>query len=157
MMPLSLFGWKLAAHSTRPILTLLCLASASALLVAEANPSEVVPSPVLSMREFALKPGISAADFEQFVRGEMAQTVAKNVKGMKIKILKGDRGDRKGAYSLVWEFDSVTTRNQFFPREGGLGGPPFDEAWEHIKPVMGKFKTFVKDLGDYTDYVVVSE
>jgi hypothetical protein len=140
----------------RPILALLCLLIGAAPLVSGANPPEPTPSPILSMRESALKPGVKAADFEQFARGEMAGAVAKNVKGMKIKILKGDRGERKGAYILVWEFDSVATRNQFFPREGGLGAAPFDEAWEQIKTVMGKFKSYVKDLGDYTDYAVVS-
>jgi hypothetical protein len=141
----------------RPTLALLCLlGGAAALLISAARSEEKAPAPVLSMREFELKAGVKPTDFEWFVRGEMAGAVAKDVKGMRIKILKGDRGERKGAYILVYEFDSVAARNQFFPREGGMGGAPFDEAWEHIKPVMGKFKTYVKDLGDYTDYVVVA-
>ena len=152
----SLIGQKCSALSKRRVLTLLCLLIGAALLVSGANPEEKPPAPVLSMREFELKPGVRAAEFEKFVRGDLAQTVARNVRGMKIEILKGDRGDRKGAYILVWEFDSVDARNRFFPREGGLGGPPFKGAWEQIKTVMGKFKGYVKDLGSYTDYVVVS-
>ena len=152
----SLIGQKCSAFSKRPILTLCLLMGAAGLLVSGADPEEKTPAPVLSMREFELKPGVRAAEFEKFVRGDLAQTVARNVRGMKIEILKGDRGDRKGAYILVWEFDSVATRNRFFPREGGLGGPPFKEAWEQIRTVMGKFKGYVKDLGSYTDYVVVS-
>jgi hypothetical protein len=140
------------------ILLLFCLLSgAAALLVSAADLEMKAPSPVLSMREFELRPGVNAAEFEQFVQGEMVETVARNVKGMKIQILKGDRGQRKGAYLLIWEFDSVTTRNQFFPREGGMGGPPFREAWDHIKTVMGKFRSYTSGLGDYTDYVVVSD
>jgi hypothetical protein len=156
-MPLSFMGQKFAATSNRTILFLLGLLTCAApLLVSGADSETNAPAPVFSMREFELKPGVNASDFEQFVRGEMAATVAKNVKGMKIQILKGDRGERKGGYILVWEFDSVATRNLFFPREGGGSGPPFQEAWDHIKTVMGKFKSYTRDPSAYTDYVVVS-
>jgi hypothetical protein len=157
-MPRALLSQRFAALPNPTILLLFCLllSCGAALPVSGAGSETNANAPVLSMREFELKPGVSAAEFEQFVRGEMASTVARNVKGMKIEILKGDRGERKGAYILVWEFDSVATRNQFFPREGGGSGPPFKEAWDHIKTVMGKFRSYVKELSAYTDYVVVS-
>src|SRR5258708_1448380 len=62
---------------------------------------------VLSMREFELKPGIKPEAFENFVRDELAAAVAQGKIGMKMHVMKGDRGERKGRYVLVWEFDSV--------------------------------------------------
>jgi hypothetical protein len=139
------------------VLVLLCLLAGAAAPGASGADAETnISPPILSMREFELKPGVKASDFERFVQGELAATVAKNVKGMKIKILKGDRGERKGGYILVWEFDSVADRNRFFPKEGGGSSPAFQDAWDHIKAVMGKFKNYTKDLSAYTDYVVVS-
>jgi hypothetical protein len=157
IMPSALVIQRFSTVANRPILLLLCLIScvaASPVFAADVETNAVAQ--LLSMREFELKPGIKASDFERFVQGELMETVAKSVKGMKIKILKGDRGERKGGYILVWEFESVAARNQFFPREGGGSSPAFQEAWDHIKAVMGKFKSYTKDLSSYTDYVVVS-
>ncbi len=154
----ALIGQRCAAIFHRPILLLFSLCGgAAALLVCGAALETKASAPVLSMREFELRPGVDAVEFERFVRGEMAGTVAANVKGMKVQVLKGDRGRRKGDYMLVWEFDSVATRNQFFPREGGFGGPPFQEAWDRIKTVMGKFRSYTREQSGYTDYVVVSD
>jgi hypothetical protein len=84
-------------------------------------------------------------------------SVAKDAAGMKMRILKGDRGARKGRYMLVWEFDSVASRNVYFPREGGFASDAFREAWKRMSAVMDKFKSYVKEPSDYTDYVVVSD
>ncbi len=138
----SFIGQRLPIISKRSLLVPLgLLGGAAALLVSGANLEDKAPAPVLSMREFELKPGADAAEFEKFVRGEMCETVAKSVKGMKIKILKGDRGERKGAYILVWEFDSVAARNQFFPREGGMGGPPLTRPGNISKPSWASSRT----------------
>jgi hypothetical protein len=112
--------------------------------------------PVLSLREYELRSGVKAETFEAFVRQEMAN-VAKDAAGMKIRILKGDRGTRKGRYILLWEFDSVASRNAYFPKEGGFASSAFRDAWKRMSGVMDKFSSYVKEASAYTDYVVVSE
>ena len=87
----------------------------------------------------------------------MAAVVGKEIDGLKIEILKGDRGDHKGGYILIWKFDSAASRNQFFPREGGLSGPAFQQTWKRLKPLMLKFSTYVQERESYTDYVVVAD
>ena len=129
--------------------TVVCLARA-----AETAPKPVPP--VLSVREFELRSGVKPETFEAFVRQEVAN-VTKDAAGMKIRILKGDRGKRKGRYVLLWEFDSVASRNAYFPKEGGFASPAFREAWKKMSSVMDKFSGYVKEASAYTDYVVVSE
>jgi hypothetical protein len=144
----------------RPIVLLSVLGTAfvaAALWARGADPAEKAPVPVLSMRVFALRPGVKAEDFEGFVRTELADAVGKESGGMKMHIFKGDRGTRKGAYILVWEFDSVSTRNQYFPREGRGSGAAFDEIWQRIKGAMSKFNRYVQEEETYTDYVAVTK
>ena len=130
---------------------------ASALWGRAADSAETPSAPVLSMRAFELKSGVKPGDFENFVRTELADAMGKGADGLKMHIFKGDRGERKGAYILVWEFDSIATRDRFFPREGRGGGPPFQEVWQRIKGAMSKFNSYVQERESYTDYVAVSK
>jgi len=145
-------------HRHRSILALCCLFSISTtLLVRAADPDLKAPAPVLSIREFELKPAVKAEEFEGFVRREMAGVAGTDAAGMKVHILKGDRGARKGRYILIWEFDSAATRNLYFPREGGAASPAYQQVWKRMRAVMDKFSTYVKETPAYTDYVRVSD
>jgi hypothetical protein len=135
-----------------------CLCCVSAAVAVHAADLETKPSsPVFSMREFELKPGVKAVDFDAFVRKEMAGAIAKDVTGMKMLVLKGDRGARKGAYLLVWEFDSLAVRNHYFPKEGGWNNPAFQQVLNQMQGVMDKFSAYVREQAVYTDYVTVSD
>ena len=137
----------------------MCCVIGVAAIVFLTRASESAPKPVppvLSLREFELRSGVKTETFEAFVRQEMA-AVAKDTAGMKIRILKGDRGTCKGRYVLLWEFDSVASRNSYFPKEGGFASPAFRDAWKRMSGVMDRFSGYVKEASAYTDYVVVSE
>jgi hypothetical protein len=126
------------------------------LIVRAAEPTDAEPAhPVYSMREFELKSGVKPEQFEAFVQTELAKAVGTD-SGMKLHILRGDRGDRKGAYLLVWEFDSVAARNRYFPKEGGESNAEYQKAWDHMKTVMSKFSNYVNEHFAYTDYVQIS-
>jgi hypothetical protein len=122
-----------------------------------ADSIEQTPAPVMSMRFFELRPGVKPKAFESFVRTELADALGRGADGMKMHIFKGDRGERKGAYILVWEFDSVATRDRCFPREGRGSSPLFQGVWQRIKGAMSKFKSYVQERDSYTDYVAVSK
>src|SRR5690242_17987351 len=96
----------------RPLarLTLACLLSVSlAALFTRAAEPEKKSFPVYSVREFELKPDTNEADFDAFVHKDMADLTG--LHGLRIRVLKGDRGERKGHYLLIWEFESVADRN----------------------------------------------
>lgn len=145
-------------HRIHPIIAIGCLCCISAVPAVHAADLEPKPSgPVLSMREFELKPGVKAEDFDAFVRKEMADDIAKDVAGMKMYVLKGDRGARKGAYILVWEFDSMASRDHYFPKEGGWKNPAFQQASKQMMTVMGKFSSYIRESAVYTDYVTIAD
>lgn len=145
-------------HRIHIIIAIGCLCCLAAACAIHAADLETKPSgPVFSMREFELKPGVKAEEFDAFVRKEMAGDIAKDVTGMKMHILKGNRGARKGAYLLVWEFDSVATRDHYFPKEGGWNNPAFQQASKHMMTAMAKFSSYIRESAVYTDYVTVSD
>ncbi len=135
-----------------------CLLAVSVAVIVHASEPEAKPAgAVYSMREFDLKSGVNADEFDAFVRKEMANAVGKDAEGMKLRIFKADRGVRKGRYLLVWEFDSVAARDRYFPREGSLGSPAFQQVLDHMKTVMGKFSGDINQNFAYTDYVQMAE
>jgi hypothetical protein len=116
-----------------------------------------MPAPVLSIREFELRSGVKPQEFEKYARDELTRALSQAKTGTRFRILKGDRGDRKGGYLLIWEFESVAARNEFFPKEGGGASPACQQAWKRIKLAMEKFSIYVKEKRGYTDYVTVAE
>jgi hypothetical protein len=137
------------------VLSLLLLSAA--FLVRAAGTNQPAAGPVLSMRAFELKPGVKSAVFEDFVRQQLPAALGPDAAGMKMRILKGDRGERKGAYLLVWQFDSVATRDRYFPREGGGSSQEFQGAWKQMLAALEKLRPYVKDPNGYTDYVEITE
>jgi hypothetical protein len=114
-------------------------------------------TPVISVREFDLRSGVKPEEFESYVCLELTRALSQSKTGTRFRILKGDRGDRKGGYLLIWEFESVAARNEFFPKEGGGASPASQQAWKRIKLAMEKFSIYVKEKRSYTDYVTVAE
>jgi hypothetical protein len=109
---------------------------------------------VYGIHPIELKPGVSAAEFEQFIRGEGA-ALFQTPNGAKSSVLKADRGARAGRYAVLLEFDSVEARNQMFPVADQTPAPPDPQA-----ALYEKLFTLVSGIGDpatYTDYVVVGE
>ena len=117
-----------------------------------------MPRPqVFSVREFELKSGVKAEEFEALARRELSQILSEDKIGSRFRLLKGDRGERKDRYLLVWEFDSVTTRNEYFPKEGRGCSPAFEHNWRRIKLSLEKLSAFLKEKNSYTDYVSVTD
>jgi hypothetical protein len=112
-------------------------------------------SKVFGMHVIALKPGVKAEDFEKFVT-EVVNSLTP-LPGMKEYFVKGDRGDREGKYLFVTEFESVETRDRYFPSPG--------EISDEVNQVLGsaewvaaakKWDEFATPMSViYTDYVVV--
>jgi len=147
------------AHRRLRIAVFLGLASCSvaALFVHAADPARRSPAPVVSVREFELKAGIKADDFEAFARRELSEAQTRGNLVLRMHVMRGDRGERKGKYILVWEFDSIAARDQCFPKEGAGSSAAFSEPWSRIRVMLGKFGSYVREKGDYTDYVLISD
>jgi len=133
------------------------IVSLTVVLVRGVESAAPAACPVLSVREFELRSGVKPEEFENYARQELTRALSQAKTGAHFRILKGDRGDRKGGYLLIWEFESVAARNEFFPKEGGGASPTCQQAWKRIKLAIEKFSMYVKEKHSYTDYVTVAD
>ena len=143
----------------RNIITILIasvIVSLTVVLVRAADSGGQGKSAVISVREFELRSGVKPQEFEDYARQEHAHALSQAKTGTRFRILKGDRGDRKGGYLLIWEFESVAARNEFFPKEGGGASPACQQAWKRIKLAMEKFSIYVQDYGAPIGYRIAS-
>ena len=108
---------------------------------------------VYGIHEFELHPGADPAAFEQLcAEGSRMENFA----GWKAILLKGERGARKGRYTMMIEIDSLAARDRYMSDSGPTAeaqamaaqAGDFWERWQQFTVIPGE--------GDiFTDYVVV--
>ncbi len=114
---------------------------------------------VVAIRHLTLKKKTDPGAFEKFVADEYVPAYQKFVPGVRALILKADRGKNVGKYIHLFIFDSVNTRDLYFP-----AGKPMSEIGVQVfKPVdeeYSKLEQYVKGAPgsssyNFTDYVVI--
>ena len=113
---------------------------------------------VLGIHTITLRPDVSEADFERYILEEYLSSLP-HFPGWKGQLLKGDRGERAGQYILVFEIDSVETRNQYYPAQGQMS----EEAQAFVqglsseaKAILDKWNTYLGENDIHTDYIEVT-
>jgi hypothetical protein len=70
-----------------------------------------------------------------------------------MRLWKADRGDGVGRYLMVWEFDSIARREEYFPAAtGGNASDRFRQLTQSLP--ASRLREYV-DVGPHTDYVVL--
>lgn len=112
---------------------------------------------LVAVRTMPIKSGSEAA-FEKFVTSELYPAYQKNAPGFNAYVFRGDRGQGKGSYLMLWSFQSVDQRNSFFPTPEGEATEAFNKAYANISPVMEKLAQFTDSTVQstaYTDYISI--
>jgi hypothetical protein len=78
---------------------------------------------VYAVHEVELRPGVSDEAFEHYV--QHGSFFFSNVPGVVTHLVKGECGGRIDKYMVLFEFDSVETRNRYWP--------PSDVATDEIQ------------------------
>ena len=104
---------------------------------------------VLALRTDAptLNPGVTMNQYEDFMINKFAPEFEKNFPGIKVFLLKGDRGEHKDGYAILIFVESAEDRDNIFGAEDA-------ELHGKLIPLMeelGKFATF---SNNYTDWVI---
>ncbi len=128
----------------------------------DAAPMVVTVGNVVAIRPLTLNKETKPEEFERFVTEDFTPTFEEQVPGVRAYILKGERGDQKGSYSFVLIFDSVNTRDYYYPFEhGGEASVPANakELWMPAhKAIFERLIKYVTNYGEeknYTDFVVL--
>jgi hypothetical protein len=90
-------------------------------------------------------------EFERFLHEEGLPR--QGVQGARLRILKGERGEGLGKYLMMNEFESVETRDRYFPSRT-QASKEGEEAMQS-EPVQ-RFLSFIQDRVD-TDWIVLFE
>lgn len=81
---------------------------------------------VFGIHTLDLAPGVTAQEWERYLREEFRPLQAPGFRGAAVK---ADRGPQAGSYLLIVEFDSVEARDRAFPTAGGA-------AAEAVRPLI---------------------
>jgi len=105
---------------------------------------------VFSTWVITLRPGVTEGEFEQFLR---EWDPAAPLPGTRPRILKGERGEGLGKYLMLNEFESVETRDRYFPSR--------NQASKEAEELMQSksFQALVSFIGERedADWVVLLE
>jgi hypothetical protein len=115
---------------------------------------------VFGLHEIELNPGVNEEDFEKFFLNEVAK--APFYPGWRARLLKGDRGARKGKYLMLIDIEDVAARDRFAPADdhGSEEADQFDQQHkDEMEPLFQKWGTFSPiqpgQNSIYTDYLVL--
>ncbi len=113
---------------------------------------------VLGVHKVGLRPGVDLAEFERFAVEEVYPAV-EQIPGLRYRLLRGEKGDRKGRYLELYELDSVERFRSYFPEDKPDGSEEVQRHLERMAPIMAKWNTFALSVTDptFTDYVVLGE
>ncbi len=117
--------------------------------------AQEAPAPVYGVHDIELGEGVDPAEFETYIVEKFVPAWKEPRNGMSMMVMKGDRGERKGKYQIVYVFDSVGTRDKFFPTETGDPSELFHETMEPVLEVMQGLSKFKIERTAFTDYAPV--
>ena len=115
---------------------------------------------VFSIHEVELRPGVTAEEFERFLKTEYMSGALPMPIGWSVAYLQGNRGIRAGKYVVLYEVASVEERDNFFP-EAGTPSAKFHQ-YNQLRTTAQqaleeKMSTYVTASGEsFTDYTVIA-
>ena len=110
---------------------------------------------VYGLHRVRLRPGVAAEEFERFALTAFIPALqAVHADGVEFALLKGERGAQAGEYQFLMVFDSVETRDRYFPGETAVSEElvalvrPLHELSEVWEGLSEREKTDWLRLGD---------
>lgn len=112
---------------------------------------------VFGIHYITIKTGATLAEFEAYIA--RATPHFEPWPGVDSYVTKGERGDRKDRLLYVVDFESIETRNRYFPAAQTYSVEALERfaAYENFMPEWEQYATFGGDPVLWTDYVVIAE
>lgn len=107
---------------------------------------------VFGVTPLELKPGVNEADFVRFWIEEYAPLGARL--GWIGHVAKADRGERAGKYAVIWEVESVESRNRYIPVPGEFSQEMRDLLEPDFTRLGEKLSMYIEGW-PFTDYIVL--
>ena len=101
----------------------------------------------------SLNPDVTMNQFLDVFKNEWIPEAEKQLDGWKAFIVKGNKGEHKNEYGLVWYIESVEDRDKYYDDEGNLNeaGKVGIEKMREVDEKLEKLGTW---SSKYTDWVI---
>lgn len=116
---------------------------------------------VYGIHEVELRPGVTEQELEKYFTQEVMRMPV--YPGWKIRLLKADRGERRGKYAILFELDSVEARDRIWPTPDGKSDEARAFDAQHAatnQPILDKWDKYTTAVAGadavFTDYVEVA-
>ena len=107
----------------------------------------------LHVATITLAPEVTMDQYLDFLINKYVPEMEKHYKGLKINILKGDRGVHENKIAVMTYFESEKARDRYWPEEG----TPSDEAKsarEKIQPLTDELQKMGTQSDEYSGWVI---
>jgi len=128
----------------------LIIAAAFILLAGVAYGQTLKKGSIMALRTDAptLNAGVTMEQYADFMINKFAPEMEKLFPGIKVFILKADRGEHKDGYAMLIWVESAEARDKIFGAEGD------DETQSKMLPLMEELGKFTTISENYTDWVI---
>jgi len=114
---------------------------------------------VLGIHTISLKKGVEPKQFEKFVVEEWAPVFQDLFPGIKIMIMKGERGTDVNQYILVYDISSLYVRDFYIPKPGESSEAAkkiIQDCGDQCNKMQERIEQMVERT-DWTDYVALAK
>lgn len=104
--------------------------------------------------EISLKENVTPDQFEKYYNDKYIPALEESMPGVKLYLLKGERGEYEGKYGAVIYFKSLEERDMWIPEPGSMSEEG-KKAMERLQPYTDKLNEMMTNKSKYTDWIVL--
>ena len=104
--------------------------------------------------DITLNDGVTPDQFETFYLEKYIPAIEESMHGVKVKLLKGERGEYKGNYGVIMYFKSLKDRDYWIPEPSTMSEEG-KKAMEKLQPMMDKMKEMMTFESKWTDWIIL--
>ena len=100
-----------------------------------------------------LAPEVTMDQYLDFIVNKFIPEAEKQFEGVKVIVMKGDRGDHENKIVLVNYFESEKDRDRYFPEEGKRSDE-CEAAREKVQPLLDELQKMGTWSGEHNSWVI---
>ncbi len=104
--------------------------------------------------KITLNGNVTRDQFEKFMLEEYIPALEKKCPGLNVILMKGERGNIRCDYGIIFHFKTLESRNEWFPNQG-IRSEKGKIAMEKVKPFSDKLHEMVQIESTYTDWIIL--
>ena len=122
-------------------------------MLSVATGQQITKDAVIANWNFTLKSEVITERFEKFMTDEYIPAFEEHFTGVRITLLKGERGVKKDGYCVLLHFKSIEERDEWWPSEG-ISSEKVKEAVAKLKVQEDRLNSMI-DWDSFTDWIVL--